>query len=194
MSKDMVYEAVPALDKREGDTSFANANNSTILLGRDRIDSASTGYGSASVPSGGRSAGAMHLIVGRRSTSPDLDADSATVYLSQKNDPDLTAGTLSAGRPMTESSAIICRADCMRLVPRNDFKLVCGDAQLLITSDGKIVIDGDVRLGKNAMQRLMLAENFAAFWSTVVIASPSGPCSPLPPIPSSCFTNKSRSE
>lgn len=134
----------------------------------------------------------MHLMVGRRGTDPDVGADAATVYLSQRNDPDETADTVGIGSTMTDRSAIVCRADCMRFVPRDDFKLVVGQARITVTADGSIVIEGDISLGKGASQRLIRADAFSQFWSTLVIPTPSGPSSPPPPLPPSVFTTRTK--
>lgn len=189
MSKDMVYEDVPILLRRQGDHLIAGQNNSTILLGRDRVTGTETGYGSRS--SGGKGAGSMHLIVGRKGQdiSPD---DSATVYLSSKTDPDTQAGTDSVGEPQKEKSAVVMRADCMRMTARTDFKLSVGKAYISITSAGEIVVEGDVQLGKGAADRLMRGDEFAKFWSTLVIPTPAGPSGFPPPIPQSVFSPRNR--
>jgi hypothetical protein len=187
MSKDMVYEDVPKVSRRVGDSVLAGSNNSTIILGRDRNGSTETGYGSADRPDGGKSAGAIHLVVGRKGEDPSIADDSATLYLSQKSDPDDAAETFFVGQQQSEKSALIGRADCMRFVPRDDFKLVVGQAHITILSDGSVTIDGDISLGKNAADRVLRGDRFLRFWNSISIPTPSGPSGPPPPIPDDCF-------
>jgi hypothetical protein len=164
MSRDMVFEDVPFLSRRQGDNVVASQNNSTILLGRDRDGSPDTGYGARTHAEGGKSSGAIHAIVGRVGENPDLWNDEATLYLSAKSDPDTQAQTGNVGSKQTAKSVAIVRADCIRMVPRADFKLSVGKAYLLMTSDGKVVIEGDVQLGEGASQRIIRGEAFAQEW------------------------------
>lgn len=188
MSKDMVYEDVPILLRRQGDHLIAGQNNSTILLGRDRVTKTDTGYGSRAT--GGKGAGSMHLIVGRKGQDISAD-DAASVYLSEKSDPDEQAQT-SFGSSQKEKSVVMMRADCLRVVGRTDFKLSVGKAYISITSEGKIVIEGDVQLGADAGERIIRGEEFAKFWSTLSIPTPAGPSGPPPPIPQSAFSPRNK--
>jgi len=160
MSRDMVYEDVPRLDRRTGDSMLANQNNATILLGRDRLDGVDTGYGSLDSSTKGRDAGAIHLMAGRRGEDPSFSNDASTAYLSAKSDPDRHAGTESIGSVSTGVSALLMRADCVRVVPRTDFKLSVGKAYLIVQSDGKVVIEGDVSLGEGASERILRGDTF----------------------------------
>lgn len=192
MSRDMVYEDVPLLSRRQGDNVVAGQNNATILLGRDRDGSVDTGYGSRTHSGGGKGAGAIHAVVGRQSEDPDLWNDDATVYLSAKSDPDTQARTGKIGGRQTETSAVIMRADCVRVVPRTDFKVSVGSAYLLMTSEGKIVLEGDVQLGEGAAERLIRGEAFAAVWAVHGHPTPVGMSGPPQPLPQNVFspTNK----
>jgi len=157
MSTDMVYEDVPRLTRRTGDNLIAGSNNSTILLGRDRLGTVESGYGSLNSPHGGTECGAVHIIAGRVGTDPSIFDDSATIYLSAKNDPDNAAGTFSIGTVNKEKSAIVMRADCIRIVPRTDIKISIGDSYFLINNDGSITIESaDISLGFGAMQAAIL--------------------------------------
>ena len=185
MSKDMVYEDVPILNRRQGDNVVAGQNNATILLGRDRVTSVDTGYG-ARENGGGMSAGSIHVIAGRRSSDPSIRDDASTLYLSQRSDPDDQAGTDGIGSKLSEMSSAILRADCVRIVPRNDLKVSVGKAYLTMTSDGKVVVEGDIQLGEGAAQRILRGDAFAQYWSGPGHTHPtpvgmSGPPQPLPP-------------
>lgn len=188
MSADMVFEEVPRLKRRAGDWCAAGQNNSSLLLGRDRLGSIDSGYGSLDSPGGGRDAGAIHAIVGRRGEDPSIADDRATVYLSAKTDPDFAADTSRIGSERKSASAVIMRADCMRLTARTDLKVSVGSAYLLIDSSGRVVIEGDVSLGEGAADRIMRGDAFAKFWSTVTVPTPMGPSGPPPPIPENVFS------
>lgn len=187
MSRDMVYEDVPKVSRREGDNLVAGQSNSTILLGRDRMGGIDSGYGT------GKEAGAMHLIVGRKKEDPQLEADAATVYLSAKTDPDDQAGTGGIGKfDNKEKSGIVMRADCLRIVPRTNFKISVGSAYITMTSDGNIVIDGDVQLGEDAADRIIRGDKFATAWASHVHPTPSGPSGPTTPLSEIVFSPKNK--
>lgn len=185
MSKDMVYEDVPRLVRRSGDNLVASQNNSTIVLGRDRLSTVDTGYGSSKAADGGKSAGAIHLSVGRKTENPSTKDDAATVYVSAKSDPDEQAGTTAVGSERKAASAVVLRADCMRISARTDIKLSVGKAFLTMASDGKIVVDGDIQLGETAVDRMIRGDAFAKYWSSPAHTHPtpaglSGPPQPMP--------------
>lgn len=192
MSRDMVYEDVPRLIRREGDTLVAGANNSAVLLGRDRSGGVDSGYGSIDSDGSGKGAGSIHLTVGRSSEDLSVMNDRGTVYLSAKTDPDAVAGTESIGEKRKAVSGIVMRADCMRLSSRTDFKVSVGKAYLTLDSSGAVTIEGDVSLGKDAAERIMRGDAFSTFWSTVTVPTPMGPSGPPPPIPESVFSSRNK--
>lgn len=192
MSRDMVFEEVPQLLRRVGDGLLAGANNATLLLGRDRVGGVDSGYGSLRSPVKGAGSGAIHLMVGRVGQDPSMTNDAATVYLSARNDPDLIATTDSFGEDRKEKSAVVMRADCIRIVPRMDLKVSVGSAYLLMDSSGKITLEGDLSLGEGAAQSIMRGEDWAKFWSTVTVPTPMGPSGPPPPIPQGVFSSRNK--
>ncbi len=191
MSRDMVYEEVPRVSRRAGDNLVAGQNNSTILLGRDRMGSVDSGYGSRS-NDGGKGAGAMHLVVGRKTEDPSIADDSATVYLSAKSDPDSQAGTDGVGPVQKAKSTAVMRADCVRIVPRTDFKLSVGKAFMTMSADGKIVIDGDVQLGKDASDRIIRGDAFSNVWGAHTHPTPTGVSGPPQPLPPNVFSPRNK--
>lgn len=193
MSRDMVYEDVPRLSRRVGDSVQAGANNATVLLGRDRSGAVDSGYGSVDADGGGKGSGAIHLVVGRTAEDPSFADDPATVYLSAKNDPDSMAETSSIGEERKAASAVLMRADCVRISSRVDLKISVGKAYILMDSSGQVVIEGNVSLGKEASERLILADQFSTFWNSVTVPTPSGPSGPPPPLPDNVFSKQSRS-
>lgn len=147
MSRDMVYEDVPRLSRRVGDSVLGGSNNSTILLGRDRIDTVDSGYGSQKSDGGGKGCGAMHLIVGRGGENPSIDSDAATVYLSTKTDVDSSSKGVAG---------ILMRADCIRLTPRNDFKVTVRSDYALLDGSQVVIASNSISLGENAPNAAIL--------------------------------------
>lgn len=193
MSRDMVYEDVPHVSRREGDNLIAGQNNATILLGRDRNGPVDSGYGSRSNDSG-KGAGAMHLVVGRKSVDPSIRDDAATLYLSAKSDPDSQAGTEAVQGVQKEKSAAVLRADCVRVSARTDFKVSVGKAYLFISSDGRIVVEGDVQLGEKASERIIRGDTFVSkVFSLHKHPTPTGPSGvPIDPVPDSVFSPRNK--
>lgn len=192
MSSDMVYEDVPRLLRRQGDFHVAGANNASILLGRDRLGGVESGYGSTNADGGGKGTGAILAVVGRSAEDPKIIDDRASLYISAKTDPDAAVGTESIGSAQKAVSAIVMRADCMRISARTDFKVSVGKAYITIDSSGAVVIEGDVSLGQGAAERIMRGDAFAKFWSTVTVPTPMGPSGPPPPIPESVFSPRNK--
>ena len=189
MSKDMIYEDVPRFIRRTGDMVLANENNSTIILGRDRQRGVETGHGNSA------GAGSIHMVVGRQGEDPDPVADDATLYISRKSDPDSFADVEGVGKPRSakEKSSIVCRADCIRSVAREDYKLVVGRAYISVQSDGHIVIEGDISLGAGAAEKI-LRESFARDiypTHTHLSASPGTPTGiVMQPVPPSVYNDR----
>jgi hypothetical protein len=192
MSRDMVHEDVPRFLRREGDLLVAGANNSTIVLGRDRLGPVDSGYGSIDADGAGKGAGAIHMSVGRSAEDPSIADDRATLYASAKTDPDTAAGTESIGQKRTAVSGIVMRADCLRLSARTDFKVSVGKAYITVDSSGAVVIEGAVSLGQDAAERIMRGDAFSKFWNTVTVPTPMGPSGPPPPIPESVFSPRNK--
>ncbi len=191
MSRDMVFEDVPHVDRRQGDNLIAGQNNSTIILGRDRMGPVDSGYG-ARTNSGGKDAGAMHLVVGRKTADPSMKDDSATVYLSAMSDPDAQAGTQGVGKTLQKKSAVVMRADCIRIVPREDFKISTGKAFITMTASGGIVIEGDVQLGKDAVDRIIRGDAFSKVYGIHTHPTPTGVSGPPQQLPDSVFSPRNK--
>lgn len=191
----MVYEDIPRVSKRLGDSLIAGANNATILLGRDRIGSVDSGYGSSSSANGGRDAGAIHAIVGRKSEDPSIANDAATLYISTITDPDVAASTTAVGSGQTGKSGVILRADCVRIVPRVDIKLSVGKAYIWMTADGRVEIDGEISLTKGAANSIVRGEPFQSAYMlhTHLGAAPGTPTGPvIQSLPPSVFNKRVR--
>lgn len=184
MARDPIYEKVPLYNMRSGDVLLSGRNNSAVICGRDRLGGVDTGYGDSP------GSAAVHMIVGRRAEDPNPLEDAATLYLSQRTDPDRQAGTTEIGEDRRESSGAVLRADCVRIVPRVDLKISTGKAYVTVSSDGKIVLDGEISLGEGASDRVIKGDEFAKFWSTLSIPTPIGPSGPPPPLPPNVFSSR----
>ena len=140
-------EAEPFLDQAGSERVLSNANNSWIVLGRDRPGPKNSGYGGM----GATQAGSIDMVVGRMGatkkgpksntyTQPNFAGDAARIYISQKTDIDknfdLAAGQvgLSVAR-----SGIGIKADAVRVIGREGIKLVTGTARRERNSAGEKV-------------------------------------------------------
>lgn len=131
ISGDAIQEAVPSYINSVNDNVIKGANNSWIVLGRDRPASRASGYAGL----GDTQCGAIDLVVGRMAykpkdgvyVDPNFETDSARIYISQKTDIDknfnLVGGTI--GQP-TALSGIGIKADSIRIIGREGIKLVTG--------------------------------------------------------------------
>lgn len=131
-------EPVPEFIQTVSEKVFSNANNSWIVLGRDRNAGKFSGYGGK----GDTQAAAIDIVVGRMSfaprtvdekgdklcVNPSFSGDAARIYISQKSDPDdyfaLADGVIGNFKTRSTVSA---KADTIRLVARDGgIKLVTG--------------------------------------------------------------------
>ena len=157
-------EAVPRYIKADGERVITNSNNSWIVLGRDRENNLTSGYGGA----GHTGASSIDLVVGRASASPNDDmysdpnfnSDAARIYISQKSDIDdyLSLVDGSVGNSKARS-AIGLRADSIRLAARQGIKIVTnvGDTNsfggMLLATKGIDLIAGNNEEGLQPIPR-----------------------------------------
>ena len=175
----MVFEDVPSLRRRQGDHVVQGANNACIIVGRDRPGPVEGGFGSFDGPSGGRGAGSVHIVVGRSASDPSLLSDRATVYVSARTDVDGNLGDQTVGVPVRDGSAVTVRADCVRIVPRRDFRLYIGPrAYVTLGDDGRMILEGEIDLGEGAVERLLKGETFAAHMDGHTHPTPDGNSGP----------------
>ncbi len=133
---DKKVEPLPNFRKAPCESIVANGqNNSQIVVGRDRPSSLLSGYGGR----GDSQAGAMDLVVGRKSANiqetdengeeifidPDFESDAARIYLSQKTDIDSNFNIAQGGVGNSVTrSGIGIKADSVRIIGREGIKLV----------------------------------------------------------------------
>ena len=154
-----LVEAIPHFTEADCETIYKGANNTYIVLGRDRPGSKKSGYGGR----GDTQAGMIDICVGRMAPNPiqettsgvrvyvnplpttrelgesvtlgqsyggpKIAMDAARIYISQKTDVDynfkLASGTVgSPGMDKNPKSAIALQADGIRIIGRENIKLV----------------------------------------------------------------------
>ena len=137
---DNIIEPVPKYIDTPSEKVLKNANNSWVVLGRDRPGPRNSGYGGA----GDTHAASIDLVTGRMAhkartidsatgqmlnTDPDFKIDAARIYISQKTDVDknfeLTPGKVGTSKAR---SAIAFKADGIRLIAREGIKLITSEA------------------------------------------------------------------
>ena len=168
MSYDFVKEAVPEFKKRYADRVIAGSNNSIMVLGTDRISSIQTGHGNQAA------AGSALVAVGRNSENVSFVSDSSFLYLSMKTDADENLGLNNIEFNTNNIPAAIMKSDAIRIVARQNLKIVVGDAYITIKADGSVVIDGNVQLGSGAAQRLIRGDAFMGLYATHIHPSMAG--------------------
>ncbi len=122
-------ESVPNYIKAVNDEIVKGANNTWIILGRDRPASRLSGYGGL----GDTQAGAIDIVVGRMGAKPqdgvyvdpNFKTDSARIYISQKTDIDKNFSIVAGGvGDSIARSSIGMKADSIRIIGREGIKLV----------------------------------------------------------------------
>lgn len=192
MSKyDTINEKVPRISKRISDQYIAGSNNTAIILGRDRKSTPESGYGSQT------SAGALYVVAGRKTEDYDFKNDKSYLYLSMKSDPDDYIGSTSNGNDKEVASALLV-SDHVRVLGRNKVKITVGASSITLNSDGTVVIDGIIKLGAAAVEKVLKGPAFvAAFMSHSHTQMPpvpppgvavTGP--PMVPIPPNVYSTK----
>lgn len=146
----------PQFLQAECEKVIQGKNNTYIVLGRDRPGGLSSGYGGK----GHMKCGAIDIVAGRLSAvdatelngfvDPNVGADAARIYLSQKADID-TYYNIVDGRTGKSAalSAIALKADDLRLVARNSIKIVTATDAYLSTNDKALVSTGVQLIANN---------------------------------------------
>ena len=144
-----IEEAVPKYHEAPCEDVYKGDNNTWIILGRDRNQSWSSGYGGK----GHTGAGAIDIVTGLQGWGPvhkevvqknfgsmsnDKPGDAARIYISQRADIDDYFNICDAA-PMGRSvalSAIGIKADSVRIMARRGIKIVTGQSPQQTTSLG----------------------------------------------------------
>lgn len=172
---DVVLEDVPPFKKRISDRVIQGSNNSLISLGTDRASSGESetdsGLGTVDSENEGKGTGTIHLIVGRSTENPNFDTDQSFIYISQKTEIDNNLGT-DQEFSTNKKSSIAIKSDCIRIVGREDVKIVNGESYVTMKADGtiilhgnKITLEGDVHLGRDAQENLIRGKAFQTLFN-----------------------------
>ena len=155
MAGDVPREGFPPFKQRVGDALMAGPSNSLIVLGRDRSRDGSPDHSAET------GAGSVSIVAGRRTGGLDAEGDRASLYICALTDvdqvlPDSSIVTHRGG------SAVVAVADSVRVRARVGLRIVVGGASVTIGSDGVVSIEGDVRIGRDSLQRAILGETFVS--------------------------------
>ncbi len=134
LNGDSMPENVPEHNRADYEMVYSNRNNACVVIGRDRPSSKSSGYGNL----GATGAGAIYLKTGmafppkmrgnevKVYAENNFKTDAAGIYISQLTDVDnnyeLARGSLS----LRNKSGIGIKADGVRIIARENIKLVTG--------------------------------------------------------------------
>lgn len=138
-----IIEQVPIqFVRRAGDWSQEGGNNTLIVLGTDRAApegpaSLNDGFGTVEAEGGGKETGTAMIVVGRKDMvggNPDINADDAVIYLSQKTDADNNLGTTF--ETTDKGAAVISVSDFLRYVFRQNLKIASQVSSSWIFFDG----------------------------------------------------------
>lgn len=141
-----VVEDVPDLfTRRQGDWTAEGGNNTLIVLGTDRCrrGPATIEDGLGTVAKGGKKAGSILAVAGRKDPrgNPDLDADDTTLYLSMRTEVDKNLNTGGIFTDDTGPAAVV-KSDHVRIVFRKNLKIATAEPNSHIFFDeGSLVAD-----------------------------------------------------
>ena len=193
MSYDFVEEEVPKFIRRLGDRVIEGSNNSTMVFGTDRAAKQeaklNSGYGHINASNSGLAAGSWHIIVGRTTEDPNFDTDRAYIYLSMRTDADknlkLEYTPSINGVNTNGTSAAIIKADVVRIVSREDVKIVVGSSSILLKKDEIVLNSPSIRIGDgsklNEQDRNKLIKDAILGHKHLAPSGPTGPAIPTDP-------------
>jgi hypothetical protein len=179
MSYDLIQEEVPGFVRRIGDWVAQGSNNALIVLGTDRAKkgpaSIDDGLGSVKSPGGGKSSGSALVVVGRKDKdgNPDLDKDSAYLYLSMNTDGDASTGSVMEGDAGKGAYGIM-KSDGVRVIGRRTAKIVGGKGYMTIKDEETVVDNKKIKLGKNASVGTCLTDMLENYLKQLVASLATG--------------------
>ena len=133
LNGDNLPENVPEHNAADYEKILANRNNAVVILGRDRPGGKSSGYGNI----GATGAGSIYLKVGMAAkpqskgveqtyADNNFKTDAAGIYISQLTDIDNNYELARGSMSQTARSGIGLKADGVRIIGRENIKLVTG--------------------------------------------------------------------
>lgn len=135
---DNLIEPLPTFNRSPGEKLIEGANNTFIVLGRDRPGEVGSGYNNQT------GAGTIDIVVGRMSadiqtsimneqsfgqeplvTDNNLALDASRIYISQKTDVDKNFNLADGGVGASEArAAIAIKSDAVRIIGREGVKII----------------------------------------------------------------------
>ena len=144
-----VIESIPVhFIRRSGDWSQEGGNNTLIVMGTDRCvpsgpASIDDGLGRTEADGGGKGTGTIIAVAGRKDLkggNPDINADDATLYISQKTKVDENLGTTF--ETTDTGPAVAVKSDHLRAVFRKNLKIAAvNKASHLFMDDDRLHVD-----------------------------------------------------
>lgn len=136
----MILEAIRRIRKRMGDVVFHGRNKAMILIGTDRKNSITSGYGEDGEDD--IDSAVIDLVVGfpADSQNPDYPNDKSRIYIAEKTDPDDYFG-IEKGASVEGEPSIIQTSDNLYLKSRKKVKILNGNVSILIDEDGNLIIE-----------------------------------------------------
>ncbi len=183
MSYDLVPEDVPGFVRRIGDYVAQGSNNALLVLGTDRAKkgpaSVEDGLGSVKSTGGGKGSGAALIVVGRKDKdgNPDLDKDSAYLYLSMNTDGDAVLGTTMEGDGGKGAYGIL-KSDGVRIIGRKTTKIVGGNGFISIKDNETVIDNKKIKYGKNASVGSCMTDRLNNFLNDLTKSLKSGTAPP----------------
>lgn len=132
---DVEKDDVPEFNQRSGDRVIHGSNNTTIIMSRDRVDTADSGLT--------EKAGTIDVVAGRIGQDISHADDAARFIVSMKTSGDANFAVDGFGEDAGESAYAIAKGDEVRIIGRNSMKLVVesGPTSVVIGADGKVTIE-----------------------------------------------------
>lgn len=136
----MIREIFAAFAARLTDQVYQSRNRARIVLGTDRKDTASSGYGDGGANEA--ESAAIDIVAGfdGSSQNPSFENDKTRVYLSAKSDPDDYIQN-NKGNTVTAEAALLGVSDNIYLKARKKVKIVSENYSLILNEDGTIDIE-----------------------------------------------------
>lgn len=143
----MIKDSIVSFLQRISDVVLIGRNRTRIVLGTDRKDTATSGYGDGS--SNDVDSGTIDIVAGYKPDTGDvsLSDDFSRIYVSGKTDPD-DYFSISAGESTSGEPAIILFSDNIYIKSRKKIKILNDKFSMIIDQNGNIEVksDGNIKI------------------------------------------------
>lgn len=150
----MILEEIPRFIRRLSDLVHLGRNGARIVLGTDRKDTITSGYGDGS-ENASTGAGAIDIVAGYREENVNFDSDSSRIYLSAKSNPDEYL-QMELGDAQEETPSILLRTDQFYIKTRQFIKIKNPKVSILINPNGDLTIEAEgntkIKSGNSVLQ------------------------------------------